>query len=82
MRKAIAAAMLALAICGCGNSTHKLPDAENKGRFKCELGNAYIITDTRTHVQYLAWDMAVHPGGGVCVLVDADGKPILAGDAS
>lgn len=80
MRKAIAATMLALALCGCGNSTYKLPDAENRGRFKCELGNAHIVTDTRTHVQYLVWSDSEK--GGICVLVDADGKPMLAGDAS
>lgn len=79
MKKAIVAAMLALALCGCGNSTYELPDAENKGRFKCELGNAHIITDTRTHVQYLVW--SDFEKGGICVLVDADGKPILEGDA-
>ena len=71
--------MLALALCGCGNSTYELPDARNKGRFKCELGSAYVITDTRTHVQYLAW--SDYGRGGICVLVDADGKPMMADDA-
>lgn len=80
MRKAIVAAMLALALCGCGNSTYKLPDAENRGRFKCEMGSVYVITDTRTHVQYLGWKYG--SGSGVCVLVDADGRPMLADDAS
>ena len=41
-------------------------------------GDVAIVTDTRTGVQYLAWNCGY--GGGICVLVDADGKPMLAGD--
>ena len=79
---AVAAALaLCAATCRCGNTSLTLQAPENAGRFKCEKGAAYIITDTKTNVQYLAWDMATSPGGGVCVLVDRDGKPMLAGDA-
>ena len=77
----LALAGMALTACllvsGCGfNSTFTLPDDENEGRFTCEAGSAYIITDTKTGVQYLAWRYT--NGGGLEVLVDRDGKPLLA----
>ena len=79
MRKALAAIVAlvaALAIAGCGgNSTYAFTDVENSGRFSCELGEVYIITDTRTGVQYIAWNDGNR--GGICVLVDKDGKPML-----
>lgn len=77
--RAAIAALLALGLSGCNNTTHVSQTADNAGRFHTEGGTAYIITDTRTDVQYLAWGF--NRGGGVCVLVDADGKPLLAGDA-
>lgn len=75
------AATVAVAACvamtGCeGNSTLTTASPENKGRFECERGVAYIVTDTRTDVQYLVWEDV--EAGGVCVLVDADGRPMLA----
>ena len=79
LRAAIAALGLALGLFGCDNTTYVSQTAENAGRFHTEGGTVYMITDTRTDVQYLAWYFA--EGGGVCVLVDADGKPLLAGDA-
>lgn len=79
LRAAIAALGLALGLFGCDNTTHVSQTDNNAGRFHSEAGNVYIITDTRTDVQYLAWYHV--KGGGVCVLVDADGKPLLAGDA-
>ena len=73
--KAAVAALLALGLFGCDNTTYVSQTSNNAGRFRSEAGYVYIITDTRTDVQYLACS------GGVCVLVDADGKPLLAGDA-
>lgn len=68
-----------VAMTGCeGNSTITAASPENKGRFECECGGAYIVTDTRTDVQYLVWTSGAGEAGGVCVLVDADGRPVLA----
>ena len=77
--KAAVAASLALCLAtfGCSNSKIVDQDVENEGRFECEGGCAYIVTDTRTGVQYLAW--ASGNAGGTCVLVDKDGKPLLEG---
>lgn len=77
--RAAIAAMLALGLSGCNNTTNVSQTDDNAGRFHSEAGIVYVITDTRTDVQYLAWDH--YYGGGVCVLVDADGNPLLAGDA-
>ena len=78
MRKALEAIALALALCGCNNTMYISPDKENEGRFQCESGQVYLVTDTRTHVQYLVW--RDYQKGGVCVLVDRDGKPLLEGE--
>ena len=77
--KAAVAALLALGLSGCNNTTHVSQTDDNAGRFHSEAGFVYVVTDTETNVQYLAWRDG--RGGGVCVLVDADGKPLLAGDA-
>ena len=81
MKKYLIAAILAVCILmsGCSNTTSVMQKESNAGRFKCEYGHVYLITDTRTGVQYLVW--TEYDKGGVCVLVDRDGKPILAGDA-
>lgn len=78
MRKALAAAAIALALCGCGNTTYVSANPENEGRFRCEYGEVNIVTDTRTGVQYLVWSSLNK--GGICVLVDKDGKPLLEGE--
>ena len=77
----LVAAMLAACILtsGCSNTTSVMQKESNAGRFKCEYGQVYLVTDTKTGVQYLVW--SDFEKGGVCVLVDRDGKPILAGDA-
>lgn len=64
---------------GCSNTTSVAQKESNAGRFKCEYGHVYLVTDTKTDVQYLVW--TEYNRGGVCVLVDRDGKPLLAGDA-
>lgn len=90
MSKALRAAiatLLALGLFGCDNRAYVSSDNttyvsqtdNNAGRFHSEAGQVAIVTDTRTGVQYLVWKCGY--GGGVCVLVDADGKPLLAGDA-
>lgn len=81
MKKYLIAVTLAasILISGCSNTTSVMQKESNTGRFKCECGNAYLITDTKTGVQYLVW--TEFEKGGVCVLVDRDGKPMLAGDA-
>ena len=79
MKRIVAVIALALVLCGCGNTTRVPEDTENRGRFRCEDGTVSIITDTKTGVQYLVWEE--YGKGGVCVLVDEDGKPLLAGDA-
>jgi len=81
VKKYLIAAILAACILtsGCSNTTSVMQKESNAGRFKCEYGQVYLVTDTRTGVQYLVWDE--YYKGGVCVLVDRDGKPLLAGDA-
>ena len=80
MKKYLIAAILAACILmsGCSNTTNVMQKESNAGRFKCEYGHVYLVTDTKTGVQYLVWDE--YYKGGVCVLVDRDGKPLLAGD--
>lgn len=63
---------------GCSNTMSVMQKESNAGRFRCEDGQVYLITDTKTGVQYIAW--TENNKGGVCVLVDRDGKPLLAGD--
>lgn len=77
--RAAIAALLALGLFGCNNTTHVSQTDDNAGRFHTEAGYVYVVTDTETDVQYLAWYYG--KGGGICVLVDADGNPLLAGDA-
>jgi hypothetical protein len=74
MKRAIAMAMLALLIisaCGCADG--ETAEISNNGRVQViETGATHVIyVDTLTGVQYLR----VY-GGGVCVMVDADGKPL------
>lgn len=81
--KANIAVLLALGLFGCQiqNTTLTATTAENKGRFHAETGSVYVITDTRTNVQYLTWYCADGGCDGICVLVDTNDKPLLAGDA-
>ena len=71
MKRVIAITMLTLltlAICGCGKA-----EAGNYRLRTLETGASYVIyVDTRTGVQY----MRVHRGGA-CVMVDAEGKPLI-----
>lgn len=72
-RKAIIAALAVTLACliavGCTESV-----AAEDERFLIEgYGTAQVITDTHTGVQYMYYYNA--RGGGITVLVDADGKP-------
>ena len=80
MKKYLIAAILSACILigGCSNTTSIMQKESNAGSFKCEYGQAYLVTDTKTGVQYLVW--SDFEKGGICVLVDKDGKPLLAGD--
>lgn len=80
MKKRLIAAMLAACVLmsGCSNTTSVMQKESNAGRFRCEYGQVYLVTDTKTGVQYLVW--SDFEKGGVCVLVDRDGKPLLVGD--
>ncbi len=74
-RKTIIAAFAVVLACliavGCTESV-----AAEDGRFKLAgYGTAHVITDTYTGVQYLYYYNA--RGGGITVLVDAEGKPLI-----
>ncbi len=85
MRKAAIAAVLALSLLlvGCGSA--EASDGAS-GRFKhtgTNIQEIRVITDAETGVQYLfvadRWGDA--GTGGLTVLVDADGRPLIAGEA-
>lgn len=74
-RKTIIAALAAVLACliavGCTESVET-----EEGRFLFKgYGTAHVITDTHTGVQYMYYYNA--RGGGITVLVDADGKPLI-----
>ncbi len=74
MKRAIAMAMLALLIISaCGRVDGETTEISNNRRVQViETGATYVIyVDTLTGVQYLR----IY-SGGVCVMVDADGKPL------
>ena len=80
MKRVIAITMLillTLALCGYT----KAGDATNRLR-TVDKGNTYeILVDTLTGVQYLRgcniYGHTTVGGGGVCVMVDAEGKPLI-----
>ena len=76
-RKTILAALAILACLiavGCTDSV-----AAEDGRFLLEWhGAAHVITDTHTGVQYMYYYNA--RGGGITVLVDANGMPLIQED--
>ena len=77
-RKTIIAALAAVLACliavGCTESV-----AKAEGRFLFGgFGTAQVITDAHTGVQYMYYYN--ERGGGITVLVDADGKPLIQED--
>ena len=72
--------ILCISICSCMSPNLKTDIDSNKDRF-CIIEGSYesqaILVDTETGVEYL-W---VHPGsynGGLTVLVDNKGNPLIA----
>ena len=77
-RKTIIAALAVVLAClvavGCTDSV-----AAGDGRFLLEgYGTAHVITDAHTGVQYMYYYNA--RGGGITVLVDANGMPLIQED--
>lgn len=86
MKKALTATVaLALVLCGCtGNAVVRekgAPKPNVSGRFVCDRGYTFeTVVDSKTGVTYLVWkDYNGKTGkGGITVLVDRDGKPIIS----
>lgn len=86
MRKALTATVaLALALCGCaGNAVVReegAPKPNVGGRFMCDKGYTFeTVVDSKTGVTYLVWKdgSGKTSKGGITVLVDRDGKPIIS----
>lgn len=84
LRRVIAAAMVALAICGCTLAGCEAAKAEaGVERFvvteSVKLGAysfAQVMTDTETGCQYIIW--SGYDKGGMELLVDKYGYPLLA----
>ena len=68
-------ALLALALCGCNeaNEANEV-EADNRRLWVLDASPRYyeIYVDSLTGVQYLRTYK-----GGVCVMVDAEGKPLI-----
>lgn len=74
-RKTLIAALAAVLACliaiGCTESV-----AAEKGRFLSDgYGTVDVITDTHTGVQYMYYHNS--KGGGITVIVDANGMPLI-----
>lgn len=85
MRKASIAAVLALSLLLAGCASAEASDGVRE-RFEHtgnDIQSIRIVTDTETGVQYLyVCDKLLNSGmGGLTVLVDADGRPLVAGEA-
>ena len=89
MRKALTATVaLALALCGCTSGENGIERAEespkpNVGqRFLCDTSyyEFETVVDSNTGVTYLVWKdgSGTTSKGGITVLVDRDGKPIIS----
>lgn len=89
MRKALTATVaLALALCGCTSGEKGIERAEespkpNVGqRFLCDeyYYEFETVVDSKTGVTYLVWKdyNGSYSKGGITVLVDRDGKPIIS----
>lgn len=64
--------LLTLALCGCGCNEAEA-EADNHRLWVLDTGLMYeIYVDNLTGIQYLR---TYH--GGVCVMVDAEGKPLI-----
>lgn len=81
MKKLITAA-LCLAIMATLCSCNRVDDGDSESRFSVSdyRNDVSVITDTETGVQYLLAENGY--GAGLTTLVDADGKPMIAGGKS
>ena len=91
MRKALAITLAAcLLLCGCGGNGVKregnAPKPNASGRFLCDhIDYSFeTVVDSQTGVTYLVWtDEGSYGGhGGITVLLDKDGKPIISEEVS
>lgn len=91
MKKALAIALAAcLLLCGCeGNGLKReqdVPKPSVGGRFFCEDGDYSFetVVDSQTGVTYLVWKdpQGNASKGGITVLLDRDGKPIISEEVS
>lgn len=82
MKKAVIAAALALPLllAGCGSAEASDGVSDRFEHTGSGIQSIRVITDTETGVQYLfVADCFGYAGqGGLTVLVDADGKPLVA----
>lgn len=85
MRKTIIAAALALSLllAGCGSAEASDGASDRFEHTGANIEGIRVITDAETGVQYLfVTDSLSCAGmGGLTVLVDADGKPLVAEEA-
>lgn len=85
MKKTIIAAALALPLLltGCGSAEASDGASDRFDHTGSGIQSIRIITDTETGVQYLfVADCFGYAGmGGMTVLVDADGKPLISEEA-
>lgn len=85
MKKTIIAAALALPLllAGCSSAEASNGVSDRFEHTGSGIQSIRVITDTKTGVQYLfvadSWSYAGQ--GGLTVLVDADGKPLVAEEA-
>ena len=88
MKRAIALTIAAcLLLCGCGGTNGVVRDEDApkpnvNQRFICDHNDCKFetVVDSQTGVTYLVWKNGVGQSsrGGITVLLDRDGKPIIS----
>lgn len=86
LQRVMVVALLALALCGCVGNGIRREDGAAKpntdGRFICDNSTYTFetVVDSQTGVTYLVWKggSSDTSKGGITVLVNADGTPILS----
>ena len=90
MKKALAITLAAcLLLCGCGGNGVKreenAPKPNTQGRFLCDSRYYKFdtVVDSQTGVTYLLWRVDGNGDvGGITVMLDRDGKPIISEEVS
>ena len=91
MRKALAITLAAcLLLCGCGGNgvvrDEDAPKPNVSQRFICDCNDSEFetVVDSQTGVTYLVWKNGAGQSskGGITVLLDRDGKPIISEEVS